>query len=111
MYQLFTSIVGASVGIASVKNLLNITRNKKKKHDKIVMLAKIKLNSIATLLCQTLKDMDISHKEYIAILKEKDKYERMENISKSENEKDMCNNTSCKAMSKIMRMSSIKSGT
>ena len=55
--------------------------------------------------------MDISHKEYIAILKEKDKYERMKNISKSENEKYMCNNTSCKAMSKIMRLSSIKSGT
>ena len=120
----FTSIVGAPVGIASasftlifslttgiVKKLLNITRNKKKKHDKILMLAKIKLNSIATLLSQALKNMDISHKEYITILKEKDKYERMKNISKSENEKYMCNNTSCKAMSKIMRLSSIKSGT
>ena len=120
----FTSIIGAPVGIASasftlifslttgiVKKLLNITRNKKKKHDKILMLAKIKLNSIATLLSQALKNMDISHKEYITILREKDKYERMKNISKSENEKYMCNNTSCKAMSKIMRLSSIKSGT
>ena len=55
----FTSIVGAPAGIASasltlifsltrgiVKRLLNITRNKKKKHDKILMLAKSKLNSI-----------------------------------------------------------------
>ena len=54
----FTSIVGAPVGIASasftlifslttgmVKKLLSITRNKKKKHDKILMLAKSKLNS------------------------------------------------------------------
>ena len=53
----FTSIIGAPVGIAStsltlifslatgiVKKLLNITRNKKKKHDKILMLAKSKLN-------------------------------------------------------------------
>ena len=55
----FTSIVGAPVGIASagftlifsvttgmVKKLLNITRNKKKKHHKILMLAKSKLNRI-----------------------------------------------------------------
>ena len=55
----FTSIVGAPVGIASasftlifslttgiVKKLLNITRNKKKKHNKILMLAKSKLNRL-----------------------------------------------------------------
>ena len=61
----FTSIIGAPVGIASasftlifslttgiVKKLLNITRNKKKKHDKILMLAKSKLNSIETLVSQ-----------------------------------------------------------
>ena len=59
---LFTSIVGAPVGIASaslalffsltigiVKKLLNITRKKKKKRDKILMLAKRKLNSTENL--------------------------------------------------------------
>ena len=51
------------------------------------MLAKSKLNSIGTLISQTLNDMRISHKEYITILKEKDKYERMKDILKSENEK------------------------
>ena len=89
----FTSIIGAPVGIASasftlifslttgiVKKLLNITRNKKKKHDKILMLAKSKLNSIEILISQALNDMDISYKEYIIILKEKDKYERMKDI-------------------------------
>ena len=89
----FTSIIGAPVGIASasftlifslttgiVKKLLNITRNKKKKHEKILMLAKSKLNSIEILISQALNDMDISHKEYIIILKEKDKYERMKDI-------------------------------
>ena len=89
----FTSIIGAPVGIASasftlifslttgiIKKLLNITRNKKKKHDKILMLAKSKLNSIEILISQALNDMDISHKEYIIILKEKDKYERMKDI-------------------------------
>ena len=85
----FTSIIGAPVGIASaslalifslttgiVKKLLNITRNKKK-HDKILILAKTKLNSIETLISQALIDLDISHKEFIRIFKENDKYERM----------------------------------
>ena len=75
------------------------------------MLAKSKLNSIETLLSQELIDMEISHEEYITILNKKDKYERMKDNLKSENEKYMSNNTSCKAMYKIMRLSSIKSGT
>ena len=95
----FTSIVGAPVGIASasltlffslttgiVKKLLNITRNKKKKHDKILMLAKSKLNSIETLISQALIDMDISHEEFVTILKEKDKYEKVKENLRSENE-------------------------
>ena len=45
-----------------------------KKH---IMLAKSKINSTATLLSQTLTDMEISHEEFIAIFKEKDKYEKM----------------------------------
>ena len=78
----FMSVVGAPVGIVSasftlmfslttgiVKKLLSITRNKKKKHDKILMLAKSKLNSIETLISQALIDMEISHEEFIAILK------------------------------------------
>ena len=97
----FTSIIGAPVGIASasltlffslttgiVKKLLNITRNKKKKHDKILMLAKSKLNSIGTLVSQALIDMEISHEEFIAIFKEKDKYEKIKeklrNVSKKQ---------------------------
>ena len=80
---LFTSIVGAPVGIASasltlffslttgkVKKLLHTTRNKKKKYDKIIMLAKSKLSSIETLVSQALFDMEISHEKFITILKE-----------------------------------------
>ena len=37
---------------------------KKKKHNKIVMLAKSKLNSIETLMSQALIDLDISHEEF-----------------------------------------------
>ena len=86
----FISIVGAPVGIASasftlifslmagiIKKLLSITRNKKKKHDKIFMLAKSKLNSIETLVSQALIDMEISHEELATILNERDKYEEI----------------------------------
>ena len=109
----FTSIVGAPIGIASasltlifslttgiVKKLLNITRNKKKKHDKILMLAKSKLNSIETLISQALTDTEISHEEFIVIFKEKDKYEKMKENLRSKNEKQ-----------EIMRLSSTKSKT
>ena len=45
------------------------------------MLAKSKLNSIETLVSQERIDMEISHEEFIMILKEKDKYEKMkENV-------------------------------
>ena len=109
----FTSIVGAPVAIASasltlcfspttgiVKKLLNITRNKKKKHAKILMLAKSKLSSIETLVLQALIDMEISDEEFITILKEKDKYEKIKDNLRSENAKD-----------EIMRLSSTKSKT
>ena len=72
-----------------IKKLLNITRIKKKKHNKILMLANSKLNSIESLISQALNDMEIIHKEFITILNEKDKYERMKYdlISKNEDEK------------------------
>ena len=50
------------------------------------MLAKSKLNSIETLVSQALIDMEISHEEFITILKEKDKYEKMKDNLRSENE-------------------------
>ena len=90
----FTNVIGTPVGIASasftlffslttglIKKLLSITRNKKKKHDEILVLAKSKLNSIESLVSQALIDMEISHEEFITILNEKEKYEKMkENI-------------------------------
>ena len=41
------------------------------------MLAKSKLNRIETLISQALIVIEISHEEFITILKEKDKYEKM----------------------------------
>ena len=61
------------------------------------MLAKSKLNSIETLISQALIDLDISHEEFIRILKEQDKYEKMKENLRSENEEY-----------KIMILSSIK---
>ena len=94
----FTSTIGTSVGIVSasftlmfslitgiVKKLLNMTINKKKRHDELLMLAKSKFNSNETLISQVLIDLDISHEEFIMILNEKDKYERMKYNLISEN--------------------------
>ena len=98
------TVVGAPVGIASagftivfslttgmIKKLLKTTRNKKEKHDKILMLAKSKLNSIESLVPQALIGMEISHEEFMTILKEKDKYgkvkENVRNISEKLEEK------------------------
>ena len=50
------------------------------------MLAKSKYNSIETLISQALNDMDISHKEFISILDEKNKYEKMKENIKDKNE-------------------------
>ena len=62
------------------------------------MFAKSKLKSIETLISQTLIDMEVSHEEFITILKEKEKYEKMKDNLRSENEKY-----------EIMRLSTVKS--
>ena len=62
------------------------------------MLVKSKLNSIETLISKALIHMDISHEEFVTILKEKDKYEKMKENLRSENEKSY----------EIMRLSSAK---
>ena len=64
------------------------------------MLGKSKFNSIETLVLQALIDMEIRHEEFITILKEKDKYEKMKDYLRSENEKY-----------EVMRLGSIKSKT
>ena len=107
--DLFTSIIGAPVGKASasftlifsittgiIKKLLSITRNKKKKHDKNLMLAGSKLNNIETLISQALINLEISHEEFVTSFREKDKYGKMKENMRSENEKQ-----------EIMRLNSV----
>ena len=49
------------------------------------MLAKSKFNSNDTLISQALIDRNISHEEFITILKEKDRYEMMKENLKNKN--------------------------
>ena len=65
------------------------------------MLAKAKFSSIDTLISQALIDMDISHEEFITILKEKDTYEMMKENLKNKNGESY----------KIIRFNSVKSNT
>ena len=84
------SYVGIPVGIAGasltliftvttgvVKTLLNITRKKKKKHNKIIALARSKLNIIENLISQALTDFEITHEEFSKIIYEKNNYEQI----------------------------------
>ena len=88
-----------SLSTGIIKNWSNITRKKMEKHNKPLMLAKSKLNSIDTLISQALIDMDISHEEFIAVLKEKGRYEMMKDNLWSENEESY----------ESMRFNSVKS--
>ena len=64
-----------------VKTLLNITRKKKKKHNKIIALARSKFNIIENLISQALIDFEITHEEFSKIIYEKNNYEQIiENI-------------------------------
>ena len=95
----FTSIIGVPAGIAStcftlvfsitagiIKKLLSTKIKKNKKRDQILMLAKRKYNSVEALISQALNDIDISHKEFFTILKEKDKNEKIKENIKDKDE-------------------------
>ena len=81
------SIAGSSLTLISTigtglnKLLLQITKKRKKKRNKIIKLAKSKLNTIETLLSSALNDSKISHEEFTNIITEKNIYENIkENI-------------------------------
>ena len=90
----YASVVGILVGIAGSsltliftigtgisKSLLNVTKKRKKKHNKIIALAKNKLNMIDKLLSSALHDSEISHEELTNIINEANIYENIkENI-------------------------------
>ena len=65
-----------SLCIGLVKKLLK-TRNKKKKHNKIVMLARSKLNSIESKISEALINNQISHEDFITIINEERNYREL----------------------------------
>ena len=88
------AVVGIPVGIAGAsltliftistginKSLLQVTKKRKRKHNKIIALANSKLNTINTLLSSALNDSTVSHEEFTNVITEKNMYENMkENI-------------------------------
>ena len=101
------TIVGIPVGIAGSsltllftistginKSILQLTKKRKKKHNKIIALAKHKLNMIDTLLSSALNDSKMSHEEFCNIINEKNMYENIKkNIKDTKEEKNMYENT------------------
>ena len=86
----YASVVGPPAGIAGSsltltftigtgisKSLLKVTKKRKKKHNKIIALAKSKLSDIETLLSSALNDSKISHEEFTSIITEKNIYENI----------------------------------
>ena len=76
----FASLLGIPIGIkisaiglkiceitTGIKKYKPINEKRKKKHDKIVLLAKSKLNSIEVLISKALIDSNISHDEFVLI--------------------------------------------
>ena len=83
----FATVIGAPVGIMSasfsltfsltrgfVKKFLKRTRNKKKKHNKIVMLARRKLNSIESKISEAFINNETIHEDFEIIIDEEKKY-------------------------------------
>ena len=86
----YASVVGTPAGIAGSsltliltigtgvsKSLLKVTKKRKKKHNKIIALAKNKLNTIDTLLSCALNDSEISQEEFTNIITETNIYENI----------------------------------
>ena len=75
----YALVVGTPAGIAG-SSLTYVTKKRKKKHNKIIVLAKHKLNMIDT-LNDALNDSEISHEEFTNIINEANIYENIkENI-------------------------------
>ena len=75
MTLVFTIGTGISI------SLLKVIKKRNKKHNKIIVLAKNKLNTIDSLLSSALNDSEISHKEFANIITETNIYENIKEKS------------------------------
>ena len=86
----FTTVIGALLGIASAnfnlalsmstgifKKLLKTTRNKKKEHNKSVMLARRKLNNIESKIYEALIYNENSNEDFTTIINEEKNYQEL----------------------------------
>ena len=72
-----------------VKKLLKTTSNKKKKHNKITMLAGSKLNSIESKMSEALMNNKNSHEDFLTIINEEKNYRELkENIRMMKGQED-----------------------
>ena len=71
------------------KEFLKTTRYKKRKHNKIIILARSKLNSIETKISETLINNEISHEDFMKIINEDRNYRELkESIRMMESKKN-----------------------
>ena len=70
---------------AGLKKYKPIIKKKKKEHDKIVFLAKFKLNSIEVLTSKALVDSNICHDDSLLIDVLKELYDKKKEIKNSNN--------------------------
>ena len=81
-------IMSSAIGLkicaitAGIKTYKSIIKKKKKQHDKTVLLAKSKLNSIEVLIYNTLIDSVSSHDEFVLIINMLKEYNKMKKKSK-----------------------------
>ena len=82
-----------SISAEVMKKLLKTTRNKKKKHKKVVMWARSKLNNIEKKISEALINNEINHEGFKAIINEEKSYRelkegiRLMNRQRSDGEK------------------------
>ena len=86
----FATVIGIPIGITGaglgltfslsngiVKKLLKATRIKKKKHNKIVMLARSELNNIESKISDALINNQLSHEDFTTIINEERNYREL----------------------------------
>ena len=71
----FSLAISMSSGV--IKNLVKTTQNKKKKHKKIFMVARSKLNSIESKISEALINYEISHEDFLTIINEENNYRQL----------------------------------
>ena len=87
LLTLITSVFSLSFSFSFgvIIKLQQETKLGKKKHDKLLYLAKNKLDCIEMLISNSIKDAIISHEEFLEILREKKEYNCLKNKGKIEN--------------------------